>query len=571
MNVLRFLNLFLIFILTTGCVSLPLTKPVHTPTDLPLVTNIPARPEAIGSTASAQDTEQNNTDLPKAAPTESPAASPAPSTGMADYLVLISLDACRPEYLELAELPNLQSLIQSGVSYSGAWVGSFQNNTPPGHTEMSTGTFPKTNGILGFAWGNQQTGIVNPTTLEAINAGEMAQIVKDSGVPTLAGLVKQKYPDAVVAALSAHKYYAAQGLGVGPTDYILYAEAAKGKRQLADTADAQPGYEPPRKGTIFPAAIQGHTAPDDFMKDPALRMQTIAPGDSNRFVIKMGIALLNRYQPRALLLNLPETDAWGHRTGGLSDPDAMRAVMIATDQAIGELMDAYHAAGIFDRTLWVVTGDHGMTAGEQVYLNADVREQIKLSGKRSRVGVPLTVLNESTDSAQIAQQIEKAALPGVVGVYVRSEDGASYQPALQTKKKLPEALNDAYVYLLDTYATPFSAHIVMTTEEGVHYEGNKKDRKGGHGEINWANQHIPLILSGPGVKKGSISTSPARLVDLAPTISRLMGFSTRGMDGAVLSDALAKADQEDVQAQEQLINWLAPLRDALEKHAHKNR
>jgi arylsulfatase A-like enzyme len=38
----------------------------------------------------------------------------------------------------------------------------------------------------------------------------------------------------------------------------------------------------------------------------------------------------------------------------------MKRVMETADAAVGALMDAYRAAGIFDKTLWVATSDHGM-------------------------------------------------------------------------------------------------------------------------------------------------------------------------------------------------------------------
>jgi len=147
-----------------------------------------------------------------------------------DYLVLISLDACRPEYLDLAPLPHLRELMDSGMIYREAWVGALVSNTPPGHVEISTGTLPKHNGILSFGWRDPVTGNpIKPTTLEAINRGELARIVAEHGVPTLATLYKALYPDRVVAAVSAQKFYAAQGLGMGSTDYILYAKQQAGE------------------------------------------------------------------------------------------------------------------------------------------------------------------------------------------------------------------------------------------------------------------------------------------------------------------------------------------------------
>ncbi|MCI0478271.1 MAG: alkaline phosphatase family protein, partial [Anaerolineales bacterium] len=305
------------------------------------------------------------------------------------YLVLISLDACRPEYLALAPLPNLQKLMDSGVSYSDAWIGALVSNTPPGHTEMSTGAFPKTNGILSFTWKNSETGeTTDPTTLDAINKGEMARIVEKSGVPTIAGLVKAQTPDATVAAITAHKYYAAQGLGMGPTDFIVYAHKVPKTnpktKQPSPTPDR--AYEP-AEGSVVPMALVGHAPPADVLNDRRLNVTYAKPGDENGFAINVALVLLEKYKPRALLLNLPETDGLGHQTGGIIAPDKMRELMLATDAHIGRLMDAYRAAGIFEQTLWIVTADHGMMPNSHLIDAQQIRLAARAAGVQGGGGL----------------------------------------------------------------------------------------------------------------------------------------------------------------------------------------
>ena len=49
------------------------------------------------------------------APTAPPVAStrPAPDAN-AEYLVMVCIDACRPDYLEMAEVPNIKKLMEEG-------------------------------------------------------------------------------------------------------------------------------------------------------------------------------------------------------------------------------------------------------------------------------------------------------------------------------------------------------------------------------------------------------------------------------------------------------------------------
>jgi arylsulfatase A-like enzyme len=84
-----------------------------------------------------------------------------------------------------------------------------------------------------------------------------------------------------------------------------------------------------------------------------------------------------------------------------------------------------------------------------------------------------------------------------------------------------------------------------------------------HETITWNNQHIPLIIAGPGVKKGLSLDSPARIVDIAPTVLTLMGITPKKMDGVVLADCVEKATLQQVEAQNVVTQYLKPLAAAL--------
>jgi arylsulfatase A-like enzyme len=75
-------------------------------------------------------------------------------------------------------------------------------------------------------------------------------------------------------------------------------------------------------------------------------------------------------------------------------------------------------------------------------------------------------------------------------------------------------------------------------------------RWGNHGGLSWRVQRIPLVLSGPGIRHG-VSGFPAKLVDVAPTIERLLGLPIpSGVDGVVLADALKAPSAAERDAQQ---------------------
>jgi hypothetical protein len=76
--------------------------------------------------------------------------------------------------------------------------------------------------------------------------------------------------------------------------------------------------------------------------------------------------------------------------------------------------------------------------------------------------------------------------------------------------------------------------------------------KGTHGGATWKVQHVPLILSGPGIRQGVHSQFPARAIDIAPTLERLLGLPAIPRDGVILADALTQPTHAELKPQEEI-------------------
>jgi predicted AlkP superfamily pyrophosphatase or phosphodiesterase len=520
------------------------------------------------STATVTATAPQPTATATITNTPTATATPFPK---AEYLVLVTIDGCRPDYLSLAPVPNLKRLMDSGVTYSDAWVGSLMSNTPASHTEISTGTFPNHSGIIDFSWRDSDTWEDNnPTILEAANNNALSNIVKRNGVPTLAGLVKQKYPEAKIAAIGAQKYYAQQAMGAGPSDYIVYAVRISDVKPTVTPSvktvagKVQDEGTPPDE-TLMPRTLDGYVLPEDVMSDPRVNVWIPGTGDENLFPVRVASVLVEKYKPRALFVNLPSTDTWGHDTGGVLDPKTMGKVIKTADKALGELIDAYKQAGIYDKTLWIVTADHGMMPVVHT-VSPEMLERAALkSGFDESLNGSFYYIKKPAKAMALVSALEKAKIKSINGFYAKVLAGEQYiyKPGPATEEKLPPLLNRAYLYLMSTFVGPASEEVIAVLPEDTMVTNAKPNSYGDHSEIGWAIQHIPLVISGPGVKQGVTSDAPARLVDLAPTIARLMGFPTTGMDGIVLADGLLEPVAEDVIAQINTDESLVPLRDAL--------
>jgi len=473
------------------------------------------------------------------------------SAPAAQYLVIVVIDGCRPDYLQLTDVPNLRYLMSNGVTYSKAWLGQLVANTPPGHATVTTGSLPKNQGVIGFAWRDPATGgIAAPTTIEAVSQGRLGEAIVSSGAVSIPQLIKQAYPDSKILSVGSSKYFAAAAMGNKYADYIVYTTRS--------------GKE------LRPGGVEGQMPPSQILNDPDLRYNLPAsPIQHDSWPITVAAKILERERPKVMLINLPEADAVGHQTGGINAPEAMAQIIANVDVQIGRLVDAYRRLGILDQTLFAVTSDHGMIPNTHLVPTDQIRRAIEKAGT-----TPLslggdtslhTYLRDQSKSKQAAENIASLNLAGIDGVYyrVKSQDGYAYLPTTQTSSKISRELDEAYRYLFSTYANEMGPDIAAAFDENTVAEQKDGQMKGRHGGLTWGVQSIPMILAGPGVKKGYVSEMPARLIDLAPTVLALTGISTDRMDGIVLSDALVDSSPDLLKRQLELAERLTRLQDAL--------
>jgi arylsulfatase A-like enzyme len=118
-----------------------------------------------------------------------------------------------------------------------------------------------------------------------------------------------------------------------------------------------------------------------------------------------------------------------------------------------------------------------------------------------------------------------------------------------------------------------SPDIELITAENWHIDfktGSGKVFYGNHDSATWLQQNNLLIIAGPGVTKGAVSESPARLVDVAPTVLTLLGILPYNMDGITLADALKTPSPSQIQDQIKLNKDLMPLIEALKSQSNSD-
>jgi len=483
------------------------------------------------------------------------------------YAVIIVLDGARPGYLNLAPMPNLRGLINRGVTYKNAFVGQMLANTPPSHATIGTGVLPKHHGVQGFLWEDPSTGrMVDPTQTGAVLNGDLERVISSHHPPTLAGQIKKRYPKARAVSVSAHKCYAADAMGTASTDYILCALIYHNRwvAQAVGVHRPPPGaINNPRWDVPIPARTSGF--------GPAVQQWKVST--ENAWTMRYAMWAFERvHYPRLLMVNLSETDVLGHFT---TNPGIIRKLMVRFDRELGQLISEYKRAGILDRTDFVITADHGMDRITTTVPYTTLSSAVAISGTspvyvEHDTAAALGITDDSK-AALVARNLYRLATPFADATYykVRLNGHWRYQLA-QSRAGLSTRLLHAYVTLANTSASSsgpdvlaiFAPHVSSRATVAYGYSW-----QAGHLGPQWDDQHIPLIIAGPDVQAHVVSAYPARLVDIAPTIERLLGAPTGSVDGVALEDALLHQNRSAVQRQRARGRHLGPVVTALKQRS----
>lgn len=480
------------------------------------------------------------------------------------YAVILVLDGARPDALTMAPMPHLRALMQQGTVYSRAFVDQMLANTPPSHATIGTGLFPKHHGVQGFLWEDPRTHtMIDPTQTTPVQNGVLEGIMRANHVPSIAGQLKKRRPHARVVSVSAHKCYAADAMATGAADYILCAliyhnrwvAQAVGRHRPPPGAINNPHWDvpiPPRTAGLGAAVQQWRI------------------GAENAWTTHYALWAFRRvHYPRVLMVNLSETDVLGHFE---PNRNVERTLMREFDDLLGQIEATYRAAGLLDRTDFVITADHGMSRIHRYVPYSVLSQSISLAGATPTYVEHDTAvaigLREDSKGPQVARNLFKLSHGAADATYFKIHHGKqwTYREAAW-RRTLSPSVRAAYRNLLDSTAAQSSADVIgilapnTSTRSFVAYG---YPWRAGHLGPQWDDQHIPLILAGPGVRRGRASSYPARLVDVAPTVEHLLGVPTGHVDGLVLQDALTRPASGGIARQRARAAQLVPIVKALE-------
>ena len=224
----------------------------------------------------------------------------APDQRGKPYVILISFDGMRAEYLRRLELPNFQRVMRSGVTSEGM-IPVFPSKTFPNHFSIVTGLYSEKHGLVGNSfWDPQRNAGYGMADTTAVRDGSWYR-----GEPIWSTAEKQ----GMVAASFFWVASEAAIAGARPTYYKNY----------------------------------------DTRVPISLRVDSVLAW----------LALSDDKRPHMLTLYMSDVDNAGHRYGPLSaqlDTAASRV-----DAALGRLLDGLERLAFRDRIYLILVADHGMS------------------------------------------------------------------------------------------------------------------------------------------------------------------------------------------------------------------
>jgi len=395
------------------------------------------------------------------------------------HVVVVTIDGSRPDfYLDSSwHAVHLRELAASGT-YARGVNSVFPSMTYPSHTTIVTGVQPAKHGVYyntgpqGIYWNDSS--IKSPTLWQA---------AEDKGM--------------VVASL------------FWPV-----------------SADAPVQYNIPDIGSLGEAVREKYSKPAGFVD--TLKAEVFGGASRIEYgrdvnVAKIAAYVIGKARPNLMTIHLFSVDHNEHMEG--RDGPGVRAAVRGADSAVGIIMDALKAAGIWDSTVLIVTGDHGfMTVHTQVNPNVWL----------AKAGL-ITDLKKGD---------WKAMFFSVGGSsYLYSKDATALASVKRILRELPDSVKN-YVRVIDRRqldkigGNPEVA-LALSGLNGAAF-GNatagdavRPAHGGQHGFFpDFYEIRTGFVIHGPGVRVGGVIPEMNER-DIAPTVARLMGIPFPSAQGKI--------------------------------------
>jgi Type I phosphodiesterase / nucleotide pyrophosphatase len=511
------------------------------------------------------------------------AGAPAATQGLRDgsdvrLVLLIAVDQLRYDYLTRFRgefTGGFRRLLDEGAVFTDAHLEHYPTVTAVGHSTMLSGATPSVSGIIGNDWFDRQlgrsiqsvtddavqpvgaaSGAASPRRLLVTTVGDELKLASaaprgSTSAPRAIGIsIKDRSAILPVGrgADAAYWMESASGRFVSSTYYMKdapgWVQAFNDQRPLdafagrAWTALAPPSgvllQLPTEPGPRLHDAVLGSPFGNDLLLDFASQAL------SNEQLGQRGAIDL-------LSVSFSSNDLVGHAQG--PESAQVHDITVRTDRVIGQLLERVDKLVGLRHVIVALTADHGVSPVPERLAERSLpggrltRKELFAPMEQalaSRFGAGQWVLGTAgsspylNDALMTERQLDPTevrrvaadalmAVPHVARVYTRDQLMRGEVGTDRVGQRVLRGFNAQRSGDLEVILEPFWISGALGTTHGSPYNYDT---------------HIPLVLMGPRVKRGTYSDHAA-LNDLAPTLATLLEVETpSGSSGRVLSEAL---------------------------------
>jgi predicted AlkP superfamily pyrophosphatase or phosphodiesterase len=509
-------------------------------------------------------------------------------------LVVVMVDQMRADYLALFDRhwkAGFRTLLREGAVFENAAYPYANTVTCAGHATVSTGTFPRTHGIVGNAWWSREDARLvdcsidtNPASAH-ISYGRPAKSGNGPHlllVPTLGDELRRQRTGSHVVSLSLKPDAATMLAGHGG-DVVTWLDSPAGafvtsraygsapapalveffntnplRRELSGTwtllenadtyvnADAITGERPPvgRDG-VFPHEIGGLLGPNAR----SLGFWQQSPR-SDEYLARMAAAIVDAVAlgrddvPDFLGIGFSALDLVGHSFGPGSRE--VEDVLVHLDRTLGTLIEVLDKRVGRDRYVLALTADHGVAPvpapprGGRVSpaeIEQRINELLEARGIVSPARYPVAVRGPYVYFASGVLERLRAdpTLQHAVGQTISEVAGVSR--VLTADQLSATSADDMVRAAALSYMAGRSGDLVIIPQPGWLLLSPNVATATTHGTPYDYDRRVPLILFGSGIKAGRFTQS-ATPADIAPTLAGRAGIKLPSAEGRVLREAL---------------------------------
>ncbi len=439
---------------------------------------------------------------------------PAATQPASPYLIVVSVDSLRAaDCATIKQLPNFKRLLDEGA-YAQEVVGIYPSLTYPAHTSILTGTNPAKHGI--YSNERFQPGVKEPGWFW--HAREIKQ-------PTLADLAKQNK-----LRVGAILWPVLAGASIDYNCPEIWPVQAGQNQFWLSLTNGSPWFNL-RMFFKYGYLLDGKNQPN-----------------LDNFATASAAWLIREKQPNLLLLHLTDTDTHRHKFGTES-AEALESLR-RQDNRIGQLIEAAREAGIYERTTFVVLGDHGfLDVKYKINLNVALR-QAGLITVDATGGVSdwKAYANRADGSAQITlkdpadQATEKAV--AVILAQLKNDPQSGIEQVYDREAAAQKGVAGDFTFMVEAREGYYFVNNWWGSDliETIPRKTDDQDLETGYAAVHG---YDPLktgynsffLASGAGVKPGVILPE-INLIDTGPTMARFLELSFPEAEGRVLNEIM---------------------------------